>query len=198
MVYGERNPCGTRYLQINNFIWRDMKFIKTIIENHKPGDPEHPRYNTNIHGSSMIHTTATHGVIDNSFATKKPIYGLVEKYKGKTIKYSDHFMERINNIGEQRNNHISGDVFKKVKDYVISHSNQKGNFPTSKSGFERRIFVNKRGYKFAVRIEHGGVIHFKTLLAPSMRIDNYTEPRIKLNEMVLIEEYEIVYFDIDI
>lgn len=169
------------------------KVEKVPQKSFRAMDREHPRYNTVIRGSSMLHADAQHDVIDTSRDTGAPIYGLKEKSHGTTFKYSSHFMDRINNIGESRNKHITGDYIKKVKDAIKQHMDA-GNLPETKHGVVKRIFVAKNGYKFPVRIEHGSV-HLKTLLSPNMKTDSYTEPRVHMAESEDYSDYEQVYLD---
>ena len=164
---------------------------KEVVKSSKAIDRDDPRYNTNVRGSSMLHSDAHHDIIDTSHDTGLPIFGLKEKSHGTTFKYSSHFMGRVNNSEEVRNKHIDGDFIKKVKDAVKQHMDA-GNIPKSSTGVVKRIFVAKNGYKFPVRIEHDSV-HFKTLLAPNMKTDHYQEPRVFMGESVDdFSDYETV------
>lgn len=161
------------------------KAEKAPSKSFREMDREHPRYNTNIRGSSMVNTRVQHDIVDHHSVTSAPIYGLKEHHNGMNFSFSSHFMDRVNNIGELRNRHISGNDIKKVKKAVQQHI-EAGNVPHSKGGHIRRLFIMKNGYKFPVRIEHdehgNPRAHFKTLLAPHMKIDSYTEPRVNMSE----------------
>ena len=173
---------------------RQTRAPKAEVKSSKAIDRDHPtRYNTTIRGSSMLDHEAHHDVVDFHNTTGAPIYGLKEKVHGKVFKYTSHFMDRVNNVGENRNRGVSGDYIKKVKSAVAAHV-AAGNEPRTHGRYIKRVFVGKNGYKFPVRI-HNGEVHMQSLLAPHMKTDTEETHHIYMNEAREYEEYEEILLD---
>lgn len=154
------------FTEYTNQIIEDS-YSRDDIDAAKSEDRQHPRWNTDIGGSPMNNSTVRHEYMGFKFG--RPAFGLTERHQGLTFLHDAHFMERLNNIGEDRNN-LTGDKIRGIKNSIATEIHKKG-LLNSRYDKTPVVFVSKStGVKIPSMIWKSGVVHMATLLAPRMHL----------------------------